>query len=98
MYLGSYIILKFINNILFYRECSLKDKEYVKERVVSLCRVLELFLKSEEYTQDLQNELNISNPNFLKVLQKRILDMEKTDHGIVIAGVKEKKMNCMHKA
>lgn len=75
----------------------MKDKEYAKERVISLYRVLELFLKSEEYTQDLQNELNISNPNFLDVIQKRILDMEKTDHGIVIAGVKEIK-DCIHKA
>lgn len=47
---------------------------------------MQKFLQSEVYTKELQNELQQSNPDYLKVLEKRIRDMEKSDHGIVIAG------------
>lgn len=50
------------------------------------------FLKSGEYTKDFQNELQQSYPDYLKVLEKRIEDMEKSDHGIVIAGKVEIKL------
>lgn len=50
-------------------------------------RKLEIILKSDEYLEDLRFELDHSNPNYLTVLQKRIKDMEKSDHGIVVAGI-----------
>lgn len=50
-------------------------------------RKLESILKSDEYLEDLRFELDHSNPNYLTVLQKRIKDMEKSDHGIVVAGI-----------
>lgn len=49
-------------------------------------RTLATVLKSDEYLEDLRFELEHSNPNYLIVLQKRIKDMEKSDHGIVVAG------------
>lgn len=52
---------------------------------------MQKFLQSEVYTKELQNELQQSNPDYLKVLEKRIRDMEKSDHGIVIAGKVDKK-------
>lgn len=47
---------------------------------------LKIFLTSDDFGEDLRNELQESNPNYLEVLEKRIKDMEKCDHGIVIAG------------
>lgn len=58
----------------------------MKQKLISIYRDLEKFLLSDVYTEDLQNELQQSNPDYLKVLEKRIRDMEKSDHGIVIAG------------
>lgn len=48
---------------------------------------LEKLLKCVEYTNDLRTELEESNPHYLKILQNRRIDMERTDHGIVIAGL-----------
>lgn len=48
---------------------------------------LEKFLNSDKYTEDLRNELQQSNPDYLTVLKKRRLDMGKTDHGIVVSGI-----------
>lgn len=50
-------------------------------------RELENVLKSDEYLEDLRFELEHSNPNYHTVLEKRIKDMEKSDHGIVVAGM-----------
>lgn len=47
---------------------------------------VESVLKSDEYLEDLRLELDHSNPNYLTVLEKRIKDMETSDHGIVVAG------------
>uniref|UniRef100_A0A8W8NVF6 Dynamin N-terminal domain-containing protein n=1 Tax=Magallana gigas TaxID=29159 RepID=A0A8W8NVF6_MAGGI len=49
-------------------------------------RELESILKSDEYLEDLRFELEHYNPNYLTILEKRIKDMEKSDHGIVVAG------------
>lgn len=68
------------------RCCSLEEGQCVKEKVISMYRKLESILKSDEYMEDLRFELDHSNPNYLTVLQKRIKDMEKSDHGIVVAG------------
>lgn len=59
----------------------------VKEKVISMYRELENVLKSKEYSEDLRFELEHSNPNYLTVLEKRIKDMDKSDHGIVVAGM-----------
>lgn len=48
---------------------------------------LDTFLKSEKYKQDFKIELEIAKPDFVGSINKRIEDMEKTDHGIVIAGI-----------
>lgn len=75
-----------INNDGQNRCCSLEEGQFVKEKVISMYRKLEIILKSDEYLEDLRFELDHSNPNYLTVLQKRIKDMEKSDHGIVVAG------------
>lgn len=49
-------------------------------------REVQSVLKSDEYLEDLRLELDHSNPNYLTVLEKRIKDLEKSDHGIVVAG------------
>lgn len=65
----------------------MEEGQSVKEKVISMYRNLESILKSDEYFEDLRFELDHSNPNYLTVLQKRIKDMEKSDHGIVVAGI-----------
>ncbi|XP_052694686.1 uncharacterized protein LOC128172981 [Crassostrea angulata] len=65
---------------------TLEEMQCVKEKVISMYRELENVLKSKEYSEDLRFELEHSNPNYLTVLEKRIKDMEKSDHGIVVAG------------
>lgn len=65
----------------------MEEGQFVKEKVISMYRKLESILKSDEYMEDLRFELDHSNPNYLTVLQKRIKDMEKFDHGIVVAGI-----------
>ncbi|XP_052691975.1 uncharacterized protein LOC128170024 [Crassostrea angulata] len=57
-----------------------------EKKIASLYRDLETFLKSDDFTDELRNELQQSNPDYLTVLEKRIKDIEKVDHGIVIAG------------
>lgn len=57
-----------------------------KRRVIGIYRDLDMFLKSDGYRKDLEIELEKSNPGFIKDIDKRIIDMEKSDHGIVIAG------------
>lgn len=64
----------------------MEDGQCLKEKVISMYRALATVLKSDEYLEDLRFELEHSNPNYLMVLQKRIKDMEKSDHGIVVAG------------
>lgn len=45
-----------------------------------------MLIKSDEFGEYLKEELEKSYPEYLQVLEKRIEDMERTDHGIVIAG------------
>lgn len=59
----------------------------MKEKIIFLYRDVERFLNSDKYTDDLRNELQHSNPDYMTVLEKRIKDIEKVDHGIVIAGI-----------
>ena len=53
---------------------------------MTLYQSLEQVLRSKNYDENLRNELQKSNPDYLKVLEKRKADMEKSDHSIVIAG------------
>lgn len=55
--------------------------------MIDMYRRLELFLRNKKYKHDFKTELEISNPDFVKSIKKRIEDMEKKDHGIVIAGM-----------
>lgn len=48
---------------------------------------LEKILKSDMFMESLRIELNQSNPDYLTHLRQRKKDMEKSDHGIVIAGL-----------
>lgn len=61
----------------------------MKENIIFLYRDVERFLNSDKYTDDLRNELQHSNPDYMTVLEKRITDIEKVDHGIVIAGIEK---------
>lgn len=63
-----------------------EEKEKAKQRMIDMYRQLELFLENKEYENDFKTEIEISNPDFVKSIKKRIEDMGKTDHGIVIAG------------
>lgn len=58
-----------------------------RQSVIDIYRALDMFLKSDGYRKDLEIELEKSNPGFIKDTDKRIIDMEKSDHGIVIAGL-----------
>lgn len=49
-------------------------------------QTLILFLNSEEYGEDLKKELLVSDPDLIEILNKRIKDLTKADHGIIIAG------------
>lgn len=48
---------------------------------------LEQFLNSGEFEEEIRKVLAISNPNYLKILEKRMTDIERNDHGIVLAGL-----------
>lgn len=91
------LILKYLNFFrykfiyTFESHLHLEEREGIKQKLISIYRDLQKFLQSEVYTKELQNELQQSNPDYLKVLEKRIRDMEKSDHGIVIAGKVAKK-------
>lgn len=61
-------------------------RESEKRRIIGLYKQLRTFLKSEKYKNILKMELEISKSDFVEGINKRIEDMEKTDHGIVITG------------
>lgn len=63
-----------------------KYKTFSKEDIITLYENLEKVLRSKNYDENLRQELQKSNPDYLKVLGKRKADMEKPDHSIVIAG------------
>lgn len=71
----------------FFRGITSDKKEDIERRVISSYKDLESFLKHDKYTEDLRNELEKSNPNYLDVLKKWRHDLEKSYHGIVIAGI-----------
>lgn len=56
-------------------------------RVIAMFDDLESILKSDTFMENLRIELRHSNPDYLAHLRKKKKDMEKLDHGIVIAGL-----------
>lgn len=72
--------------LLLPRYFSLEEEPNSKLRVISLYRDIEQILKRDEFNQDLRNELLKSNPDFIKDLQRRREDIEKTENCILIAG------------
>ena len=44
-------------------------------------------LTSEDFETNLRNELDKSNPDYITNIDRRMKDMDKDDHGIVIAGM-----------
>nr|XP_022312510.1 transmembrane GTPase fzo-like [Crassostrea virginica] len=67
-------------------KCSLDAKNSFQESVTALYQTLILFLNGEEYGEDLRKELLVSDPDLIEILNKRIKDLTKADHGIIIAG------------
>ena len=59
-----------------------------KEQLISMYHMLEDILQNEDFGEDLREELNISFPDYTIFLEKREKDMERGDHGIIIAGMK----------
>nr|XP_022336257.1 transmembrane GTPase Marf-like [Crassostrea virginica] len=57
-----------------------------KEHVINLYRDVILFLKSDDFVEDLRDELRKFLPDYHEILEKRSKDIEKDDHGIVVAG------------
>lgn len=55
-------------------------------KFIELYNSLEEFLKRLQLRDDLREELDQSHPGILTVVRKLRSDLEKTDHGIVIAG------------
>lgn len=73
-------------NTMAERYLTDEEKERAKRSIIDMYKQLGTFLKSEKYKKDLKMELELSQPDFVGSINKRIEDMEKTDHGIVIAG------------
>lgn len=73
---------------IFNRELSLEERQTVTNKTIAVYRDLETFLRSSEYNEDLRKELQKSNPDYPIVLSKRIKDLQKSDHGLVVSGKK----------
>ena len=50
---------------------------------------LEDFLESKDFEDDFKKLLEISYPNYLKLMEKKRTDIARSDHGIVIAGMSQ---------
>ena len=57
-----------------------------KEQVKAICLTLEHFLKDNDFPEDMKKVLEKRNPKYLNMLEIRKRDIDKEDHGIVIAG------------
>lgn len=73
---------------IFNRELSLEERQTVTNKTIAVYRDLETFFRSSEYNEDLRKELQKSNPDYPNVLSKRIRDLQKSDHGLVVSGKK----------
>lgn len=56
------------------------------QTAISIYEAIEMFVESDEYSDDLRKELESSIPKYRTLFSKWRKDLEKTDHGIVIAG------------
>lgn len=72
--------------LLLPRYIPLEEEPNSKIRVISLYRDIEKKILLD-FNQDLRNELHNSNPDFIKDLQRRREDIEKTENCILIAGI-----------
>lgn len=65
----------------------MSEKERMGQKVISIYQKVINFLKQDEYTEDLRKELEKNHMDYINILEMRVKDMTKTDHGIVIAGL-----------
>lgn len=72
---------------MFNRELSLEERETVRKKAVAIYQELETLLKSDDYNEGLRTELQKSNPDYHNVLTKRLRDLQKSDHGLVVSGL-----------
>lgn len=73
---------------IFWREFDHDNRKSVpKEDVIALYNDLEELLRSQDFEEDLRNELEKSCCDYLKILNTRREDMVKPDHAIVLAGM-----------
>lgn len=66
----------------------MEERMLQKEHVIDLYKSLEHFLRSEDFEEDVKKVLQKSHPKYLEVLEKRRNDMQRSDHAIVIAGMR----------
>lgn len=66
----------------------MEERMLQKEQVIDLYKSLEQFLRSEDFGEDVKKVLQKSHPKYLEVLEKRRNDMQRSDHAIVIAGMR----------
>lgn len=55
---------------------------------ISIYEAIEKFVRRDEYSDDLRKELKSSFPQYCTLFSNWRKDLEKTDHGIVVAGKK----------
>lgn len=67
------------------RELSLEERQTVTNKTIAVFQKLATILQSDDYNKDLRRELQKSNPNYPIVLTKRIKDLQKSDHGLVVS-------------
>lgn len=72
------------NFFFFIRGNTSDEKEHIERRVIASYKDLESFLKHDKYTEDLRNELEKSNPNYLDVLKKWRHDLENPTTGLLL--------------
>lgn len=63
----------------------MEEKEETTQRMISLYCDIEKFLTSDDFKEDLRNELHESYPKYLHTLDQMKKDIRR-DQGIVIAG------------
>lgn len=82
-------LLKYISikkTCIFKRFSNVEKECSAAEKVIHIYQALEKILESDEYGMDLRKELELSFPNCFALLRKWRQDLEKNEHGIVIAG------------
>lgn len=65
-----------------------KEKKSTTEIAITIYQKIERLLESDKCNDGLRMELELSFPEYRSTFIKWRMDLEKTDHGIVIAGKK----------